>query len=56
MKAEANKLLETLPTEIWNTQEPWSGLVLEGNKWRKNQQHRIIRVKYLLDAVVTRLG
>ena len=52
MKAEAKKVLETLPTEIWDSQEPWVGLVLEGEEWRKNQQHRILRARYLLEYLI----
>ena len=48
MKEEVKKVLDTLPTEIWDTQEPWAGLVLENEEWHKNQQHRIIRAGYLL--------
>jgi transcriptional regulator with XRE-family HTH domain len=49
MKEEAKKLLETLPSEIWHTKEPWYGLVLEGKEWLKNQKLRIIRTVMLLD-------
>ncbi len=53
MKEEANRILDTLPTEIWDTQEPWSGLVLDGEKWQKNQKHRITRAKYLLEYLIS---
>jgi len=52
MKEDAKRILDTLPAEIWNTQEPWSGLVLEGVAWRKNQQSRIVRTRYLLEYLV----
>lgn len=53
MKEEAKKILDTLPAEIWDTQEPWTGLVLDGEEWRKNQQLRIIRTKYLLEYLIS---
>lgn len=52
MKEEAKKILTTLPAEIWSSQEPWWGLVLEGEEWLKNQQHRIIRAKYCLEYLI----
>jgi len=52
MKEEAKQLLDTLPTEIWDTKEPWVGLVLEGKEWHKNQQSRIIRTRYLLEYLI----
>lgn len=52
MKEEAKKILETLPTEIWDSKEPWTGLILEGEQWHKNQQHRIIRARYLLEYLI----
>lgn len=52
MKEEAKKILTTLPAEIWDSQEPWWGLVLEGEEWLKNQQHRIIRAKYYLEYLI----
>jgi len=52
MKAEAKEILVTLPAEIWDSQEPWWGLVLEGEEWLKNQQHRIIRAKYYLEYLI----
>jgi len=52
MKEEAKRILDTLPTEIWDSKEPWIGLVLEGDEWRKNQQHRIIRAMYLLEYLI----
>jgi len=54
MKEEAKKVLDTLPTEIWDTKEPWIGLILEGDEWHKNQQHRIIRAMYLLEYLIGR--
>lgn len=53
MKDDAQKILKTLPVEIWDTQEPWIGLLLDGEEWRKNQQHRIIRAKYLLEYLIS---
>jgi transcriptional regulator with XRE-family HTH domain len=52
MKAEAQQLLDSLPDEIWHSQEPWLGLVLEGDAWEKNQRNRISRAKYLLQYYV----
>jgi len=52
MKDEAKKVLNTLPTEIWDSKEPWVGLVLEGEEWHKNQQSRIIRARYLLEYLI----
>jgi len=52
MKDEAKKLIDTLPGDIWSSKEPWIGLVLDGEEWRKNQQHRIIRTRYLLEYLV----
>lgn len=52
MKEEAKKILTTLPAEIWDSQEPWWGLVLEGEEWLNNQQHRIIRAKYYLEYLI----
>ena len=52
MVEEAKKLINTLPTEIWHTQEPWLGLVLEGEEWHKNQQSRIVRAMYLLEYLI----
>ena len=52
MKEEAKKLLDTMPAEIWDTQEPWAGLVLEGEEWRNNQRLRIIRATMLLSYFI----
>lgn len=52
MKEEAKKILTTLPAEIWDSQEPWWGLVLEGEEWLRNQKHRIIRAKYYLEYLI----
>jgi len=52
MKEEAKKVLDTLPIEIWDSKEPWVGLVLEGEEWYKNQQNRIIRARYLLEYLI----
>ena len=54
MKDEAKRLLETLPSEIWDTQEPWSDLLIDGDKWLENQQRRIIRAKYFLEYLIRR--
>jgi Predicted transcriptional regulators len=53
MKDEAKELLDTLPDEMWQSKDPWVGLVLDGEEWRKNQQHRIIRARYLLEYLVS---
>ena len=52
MNAEAKKILDTMPAEIWDSREPWTGLLLEGKAWEENQRHRIIRAKYLLEYYV----
>ena len=52
MKEEAQKLLDTLPADIWDAKEVWQGLILDGDKWLKNQQWRIIRGKYLLEYFI----
>ena len=52
MKDEAKELLDTLPGDMWSSKEPWIGLVLDGEKWRKNQQNRIIRARYFLEYLV----
>lgn len=48
MKEEAKRILTTLPSEVWNTQEAWAGCVLEGDEWKKNQQVSIVRFANLL--------
>ena len=53
MTDDAKRILDTLPVEIWDSQEPWSGLVLDGEEWRKNQQHRIVRAQYLLEYLIS---
>ena len=53
MREDAKRILDTLPTEIWNTQEPWSGLVLDDDAWLQNQKHRMIRASYLLDYLIS---
>ena len=52
MKEEAKKILDTMPAEIWDTQEPWAGLLLEGEEWVNNQKLRIIRATMLLDYFI----
>ncbi|MCL2361041.1 MAG: helix-turn-helix domain-containing protein [Defluviitaleaceae bacterium] len=52
MKEEAKKILDTLPSEIWDTKEPWAGLVLDGDDWLKNQINSIIRATMLLDYLL----
>ncbi|MCL2774785.1 MAG: helix-turn-helix domain-containing protein [Oscillospiraceae bacterium] len=52
MIEQAKKVLETLPSEIWDTQEPWSGLVLEGREWQNNQGFRIGRFTMLLTYAI----
>lgn len=48
MKEEAKKILYTLPSEVWYTQDANAGDVLDGEEWRQNQQIRIIRFSVLL--------
>ncbi|MDR0861979.1 MAG: helix-turn-helix domain-containing protein [Oscillospiraceae bacterium] len=48
MREEAKKILTTLPSEVWYTQDANAGYVLDGEEWRKNQQLRIIRFTILL--------
>jgi transcriptional regulator with XRE-family HTH domain len=52
MKEEAKRIMDTLPSEIWDTQEPWSGLILDGEAWSRNQKNRIVRAKYLLEYLI----
>ena len=52
MNDEAKRILDTMPQEIWDSQEPWAGLLLEGKEWEENQLHRIIRAKYLLEYYI----
>jgi len=52
MTKEARELIDSLPDEIWQSQEPWLGLVLEGEAWERNQRHRMVRAKYLLQYLV----
>jgi hypothetical protein len=52
MKEEAKKILKTLPAEVWDTQEPWSGLILEGKEWRENQEARMCRFTVLLSYAI----
>jgi len=49
---QAQELLDTLPAEIWDSQEPWRGLVLEGAVWLENQRHSIFRASMLLDYLI----
>jgi len=53
MKEEAKKLLDTLPNEIWDTKEPWSGLVLDGEEWRRNQEALMCRFTVLLNYAIS---
>lgn len=53
LKGEARKIIDTMPGEVWYSKEPWLGLVLEGEEWNKNQKHRIIRAKYLLEYFIS---
>ena len=48
MKEEAEKILDTLPGEIWDAKEVWKGCILEGEEWKKNQQTVMIRTMVLL--------
>lgn len=48
MKEEAKKILHTLPSEVWFTQDANAGDVLEGDEWQQNQRLRIIRFTNLL--------
>jgi transcriptional regulator with XRE-family HTH domain len=48
MKEEAKKILHTMPSEIWFTQDANSGYVQEGEEWRKGQQVRMIRTMVML--------
>ena len=56
MKEEAKKILDTMPAEIWDSQEPYAGLVLEGEEWQKNQRHRIVRAAMLLVYFINAYG
>ncbi len=48
MKDDAKKILYTLPSEVWYTQDVNIGAVLEGKEWADNQLHRIGRFAILL--------
>jgi hypothetical protein len=48
MKEEAKRILCTLPSEVWYTQDVNAGDILDGEEWRQNQQLRIIRFTILL--------
>ena len=48
MKQEAKEILDTMPSEIWYTQDANSGYVLEGEEWRRAQQVRMIRTLVML--------
>ncbi|MDR1690002.1 MAG: helix-turn-helix domain-containing protein [Clostridiales bacterium] len=52
IKKEAKRILDTLPPEIWDSQEPWAGLLLDGEDWELNQRNRIIRAKYYLEWLI----
>jgi transcriptional regulator with XRE-family HTH domain len=52
MKEEAQKILDTMPGEIWDSREVWKGFILEGEELRKHYQARIIRIYYLLDYFI----
>ena len=52
MKDDAKRLFNTLPPDIWDTQEPWEGLVLDDEEMWKKLQHRIIRARYLLEYLM----
>jgi transcriptional regulator with XRE-family HTH domain len=52
MKEEAKKILDTMPAEIWDSQEPYIGLLLEGEEWLKNQKSRIVRARYYLEWLI----
>ena len=48
MKEEARKILHTMTSEIWQTQDVLEGDLLEGEEWRQNRLLQIIRAKNLL--------
>jgi len=52
MKDNAKRILDTMPAEIWDSQEPWAGLLLEGEEWLKNQKSRILRARYYLEWLI----
>lgn len=52
MKEEATKILNTLPSEVWYTQDVNAGDILDGEEWRQNQQLRIIRFTMLLSTFI----
>ena len=52
MKDEAKRILDTMPSEIWDSQEPYIGLLLEGKEWEKNQKLRILRARYYLEHLI----
>jgi len=52
MKEEAQKILDTMPEEIWHSREVWQGCILEGEEWKRNQKVRIVRTYVLLDYFI----
>lgn len=48
MKEEAKKIVYTLPSEAYYTQDLTLGYVLEGEEWLQNQKLRIIRFTIML--------
>jgi len=53
MKNEARKLWETLPSEIYHTQDPLSGYVIEDKNWDKDQKKRIIKATEHLSELIS---
>ena len=52
MKEEAKRILDTMPSEIWDSQEPYIGLLLDGEEWLENQKLRILRARYYLEYLI----
>ena len=52
MRDEAKRILDTMPKELWDSQEPYLGLLLEGEEWLSNQKLRILRARYYLEWLI----
>jgi hypothetical protein len=52
MKDEARRIIDTLPSEAYYTQDLTLGYVLEGEKWTKHQRLQIIRFTIMLCAFI----
>jgi transcriptional regulator with XRE-family HTH domain len=53
MKEEAKKIVQSLPSEAYFTQDYTWSFVLEGEEWLKNQKNRIIRFWVILHDFIS---